>query len=66
MRLSFTSGQLAEALLMAGIFWMAAALTEQQQNPERFRWRIQQLLPADAPKEDAADEVLSLLGSDYV
>jgi hypothetical protein len=65
MRLSFTSGQLAEALLMAGVYWMAAAFAEQQQNPERFQWRIQQLLP-DAPKEDAADEVLSLLGSDYV
>jgi hypothetical protein len=56
---------MAEALLMAGIFWMAAALTEQQQNPERFQWRIQQLLPADAPREDA-DRVFSLLGSDYV
>jgi hypothetical protein len=67
MRLSFTSGQLAEALLMAGIFWLSAALTEQQQNPERFQWRIQQLLPADAPRdEDAADRVLSLRGSDFV
>jgi hypothetical protein len=68
MRLSFTSGQLAEALLMAGNFWLAAALTKQQQNPERFQWeRIQQLLPADAPRdEDAADRVLSLRGSDYV
>jgi hypothetical protein len=65
MRLSFTGGQLAEALLMAGVYWMAAALTEQQQNPERFRWRIQQLLPADAPGEDT-DRVFSLLRSDYV
>jgi hypothetical protein len=65
MRRSYTSGPLAEALVLIGVYWMAAAFAEQQQNPDRFQWRIQQLLPADAPREDA-DKVLSLLGSDYV
>ena len=67
MRLCFTADKLAETIVLIGIHWMAAALAEQTSNPQRFRWeRLQQQLPADAPRGNAAEGGFSLRGSEYV
>jgi hypothetical protein len=66
MRLSFTAGKLTETIVLVGVHWMAAALAEQTSNPQRYHHERLQQLPTDAPREDAAEGVFSLRGSEYV